>query len=835
MDDNVSRNTVQARQFHLQGLVQGIGFRPFVWHLARELGLHGWVCNDAGGVAIHVEGQAAALADFATRLPQEAPALSRIDLCRQTSARPAGHAGFAILASQGGAVQTAIGPDLAVCPDCLAELFDPAGRRWRYPFLACTRCGPRYTVSRHLPYARSSTSLAPFPLCPTCQHEYDDPADRRFHAEATACPDCGPRHWLLDAAGQPVAGDPLTEAWRRLQAGQIIALKGLGGFHLVCDARQSGAVAELRRRKHRDAKPLAVMAASPSVLADWVRLDALAIRTLESPARPIVLLPARPGTARHLPGIAPGLPWLGVMLPATPLQWLLFHEAAGRPAGTGWLQTPPETLLVMTSANPGGEPLVIDNAEALSRLAGLADAFLLHDREIVVRCDDSILRCQDGRLHMIRRARGHVPLPLRLPECPVPDPSCPSGQAEPANVLAFGGYLKNTVCVLKGNQAFVSQHIGSLDNPATLSFLAETARHLLDVLQVSPTLMAHDAHPDYPSSQLAEAWAAEAARPLPDQAVRAVPILHHVAHAVAVMAEHQQQIGTGPVLALALDGIGLGENGQLWGGELLRLQGADWQHLGGLRPLPLPGGDRAAREPWRMAVASLALAGREAEIPAFLAETCPEITEKYGPQAALPLLTLMQKGLNSPLTSSLGRWFDAAAGILGVRAVMQYEAQAAMELEGLAASVTEDTASLWPDAYRIAHIPDTPDRPPRLTLDLLPLLARLHDVWQQEKRDAAQQARLARIFHHTLARALAEWVIAAARQTGIRQVVAAGGCCLNRLLMDRLGQHLATAELTLLEAQDFPPNDGGLALGQAWLARQQQARLRINAASEPPR
>jgi len=755
---------VTGRQIRVRGLVQGVGFRPYVWRLANELGLNGWVRNDGAGVTVAVDGEK--VPEFIARLPREAPRLARIDAIESAPAEVAG-TGFAILESRAGTVATAIGPDAAICPDCIADICDPANRRWRYAFTTCTHCGPRYTVSRRIPYDRAQTSLAAFPLCPPCAAEYTAPVDRRFHAETTCCPDCGPQLHLHDAAGQPLVGDPIAETLRLLRDGKIVAIKGLGGFHLACDARNAGAVAELRRRKQREEKPFAVMALNADSLRDFARIGTAETELLTSTAAPIVLCPKG---ERELLGIAPGLAWLGVMLPATPLQLLLWHEAAGRPAGSGWLAEPSDLLLVMTSANPHGEPLVIGNDEALARLAGadgkIADAFLMHNRDIVVRCDDSVLRAGPA---FIRRARGYVPVPIPL-------------AGDGPTVLALGGYLKNTVCVLKGREAFLSQHIGSLDNAAAIGFLEETITHLLAILDVRPDLIAHDLHPDYPSSRLALNMAEKLGVP-------ALAIGHHHAHIAAICAENAINE---PIFGLAIDGVGLGPDGGLWGGELLRVAGADCQRRGHLHALRLPGGDRAAREPWRMAVAALHQAGLGERVG-------PWLTRRYPARDAGPLLAILARGLHCPPTSSLGRWFDAAAGLLGVRADSRFEGQAAMELEGLAAACGPVAALA--DGYVIRDG----------NLDLSPLLPVLLDI--------DDPARGAALFHATVAAALGDWAALAVDRGKEAKIAVGGGCALNAILMAALRQDLEARGVGLLEARLAPPNDGGLALGQAWVAR----------------
>ena len=753
---------LQRRAIRIRGQVQGVGFRPFVYRLATRRGLGGFVRNDGAGVEIEVQGLSPVLDDFLQALRQPPP-LARIDalLVKNLPPDPQDGRTFTITPSGGGAVSADITPDSAICAPCLAELFDPGDRRYRYPFINCTDCGPRYTITATLPYDRPNTSMAGFDLCPACAREYRDPGDRRFHAQPNACPACGPRLTLRDASGQPVeVADAITAALERLLLGEILAIKGLGGFHLVCDARNAAAVIRLRQRKRRDAKPFAVMAANTGSLAAWVEIGETERRLLESPQRPIVLLRQLPKSEHCLAGIAPGLAHLGVMLPYTPPHYLLFHEAAGRPAGTAWLQQPQPLLLVMTSANPGGEPLVIGDGEAVRRLGGIADGFLSHDRAILARCDDSVL--MEGAF--VRRARGYTPQAIRLPH---------SGPA----VLALGGFLKNTVCLTRDDRAYLSSHIGSLDNAETCRALDEAVEHLQTILKITPARVACDLHPDFPSSRLATAYAAE--RKLPCIAVQ-----HHHAHIAAVMAEHGLQE---PVLGLALDGVGLGADGGIWGGELLWVDGAHFERLGHLRPLPLPGGDRAAREPWRLAVAVLHELGRN-----------DEISRRFGTRATL-IQQMLDKGINTPGTSSAGRLFDAAAALLGVRETNAYEGQAAMELEALACRY--GPATPLADGF---HLSDDG------LLDLLPSLAWL--------AHGAATGHGAACFHATLARALGEWLAWAGRKSGIRQVAFGGGCFLNRLLTTHLRAYLEKTGWRVFTAAQTPPNDGGLSLGQAWVA-----------------
>jgi len=763
-------------RLRVRGTVQGVGFRPFVYGLATRLGLTGWICNDSAGVLIEAQG-AAALA-LAAAIRAEAPPLARIDALESESvALVDGERGFAILASRrDGAVSTLVGADGAVCAECLAELFDPAARRYRYPFLNCTRCGPRYTITRRLPYDRPQTAMAGFSLCGACAGEYHDPADRRFHAQPIACPACGPR---LSMA--------IEELLARLRGGEIVALKGLGGFHLVCDAANPRVVEALRRRKERDGKPFAVMVANVMSAARLARLEAAEAALLSSSGRPIVLLHRHPpGSGRGgdapMPvpaaGVAPDLAWLGVMLPYTPLHYLLFHEAAGRPAGTGWLGETQPLVLVMTSANPGGEPLVIGNAEARTRLAGIADAIVDHDRDIVVRCDDSVLRLAAGGPVVLRRGRGQVPTTIRLKD------SLPT-------VLGLGGQLKGAVCVIRDDEACLSQHLGDLDRPATLGFLEESVDHLLGLLEVTPEAIAHDGHPDFATTRLsvrlAERWG-----------VPALAVQHHHAHVAAVAAEHGLAL---PVIGLALDGFGLGDDGGAWGGEALLLT-ADGgaRRLGHLAPLALPGGDRAALAPWRMAAAALHRLAAQCRSPAREGEYRDAlralVARNAGDGAVTPFLTMLERGVACPPSSALGRWFDAACGLLGVRPTAGFEGEAPMVLESLVSRPTVDASGWVIDGHQ---------------LDLLPLLDRLRKCTPAAGAD---------LFHGTLAAALVAWTVPLLQAHALARIVLAGGCLANRPLLEGLVERFAAVGVLAVTARSVPAGDGGLALGQAWVAAQ---------------
>lgn len=756
----------QRLRLAIRGRVQGVGFRPFIWRTAQAEGLSGFVHNSGEGVTVELQGSSSQLAAFQLQLQQHLPPLAQIDSMQQTLLDPLpDEDGFEIRSSSGSTTQARLPADSATCPACLAELFNPADRRYRYPFINCTDCGPRYTVTHRLPYDRANTSMLPFLLCPTCRSEYQSPHSRRFHAEPTACPDCGPQLQLTDRFGIALNGDPLHGAWQILQMGRSIAMKGLGGFHLVCDATNPEAVARLRQLKHRPGKPLAVMALNVESVRAFCEVSPQEAAWLQGPERPIVLLQKKAEADQRMPDIAPGIAAIGVMLPYTPLQWLLFHEALGRPQGEQWREQACEQTWVMTSANLSGEPIVTSNQEARERLNKVADVFLLHNRSIVTRCDDSVMALQGGQPLFYRRARGFVPDPLPLAD---------SGP----DVLALGAYLKTTATVLRGNEAFVSQYVGDLDHPLSCEALEHTAQHLLDLTGVSPQAIACDLQPDSFSSQLAQQWSQQLGIPV-------LPVQHHHAHLAAVIAEHGLQ---GPTLGLALDGYGLGKNGGAWGGELMMLEGASCERMGHVTPLPLPGGDKAAREPWRMAVGLWHRLADALPLPQHLSE-----------RPGLPmLLRQLETGLNCPDTTSMGRWFDAIAGLTGICPEQSFESEAAQKLEALAAPCAPLAGGWQVSAANL--------------LDLTPLahqLLQLHDP-----------VAIASLWHATLAHALADWAARAASTTGIRQLVLAGGCCANRQLLQGLLPLLRDAGLQVHTAHALPPNDGGLSLGQAWVARQ---------------
>ena len=757
-------------QIRVSGQVQGVGFRPFVFRLALELGLAGWVRNDSDGVEIAVEGARQQVMSLIERLQSESPVMARVEkITHDFALATSGMSGFSIAASKGGQLHTGIAPDMAICSECLAELFDPADRRYRHPFINCIHCGPRYTITSRMPYDRVNTSMAKFNQCSQCQQEYDNPGTRRFHAQPNACPECGPSLQLYDEHWQSVTtSDPVASTADRIRAGQIVAIKGVGGFHLVCDARNTAAVAKLRSGKKRQEKPFAVMVLNRLSANHYACFPEHEATLLEVSERPIVLLHKSATCDAELFGVAPGLSSIGLMLPYTPLHYLLFHELLGKPVGIDWLNQDSDIALVMTSANPGGEPLVINDTEARESLTNLADAFLSHNRDILHRCDDSILKWQGNAAAFIRRARGYTPRRILLPF------SGPS-------ILACGAWLKNTVCLTRGNEAFVSQHIGDLDHAGARNMLDETVDHLCHILDVQPQAVAHDLHPDFYSTQFAQAYAAQDNLPI-------YAIQHHHAHIAAIAAEHHV-IQT--ILGLALDGVGMGSDGNAWGGELLRVDGANFERLGHLAPLNMPGGDRAAREPWRMAASVLFDLGR-----------ADDIARRFSAQTgAVTIGSMLQRNLNCVATSSMGRWFDAAAGLLGVNEIQRYEGQAAMLLEGLAEQHGPVTS--LPNGYLITA---------EGVLDFHPLLATL-----AECKETAYGAAL---FHATIADGLITWVNRAVAQTKINVVALGGGCFLNNILSKTIIEGFAAKGLRVLTARQLAPNDGAISFGQASIALQ---------------
>ncbi|MFQ5487647.1 MAG: carbamoyltransferase HypF [Gammaproteobacteria bacterium] len=763
----------QGLAIRVRGTVQGVGFRPAVWRLARDCGLRGAVWNDGGGVGIEAWGTAPVLAQFLRRLTVEAPPLARIDTLESEPLAPATvPEDFVIRASAGGAVHIAVAPDAATCPACLAEIRDPGARRHRYAFTNCTQCGPRLSIVRAIPYDRARTSMAPFIMCPACRAEYENPGDRRFHAQPIACASCGPRLWLENREGAPLAGDPLENACRLLAAGHILAIKGIGGIHLACDGGNQAAVARLRRRKVREHKPFALMARDLAMVRRYAVVDEVAGALLESPAAPVVVMAAQPDHGLAA-AVAPEQDTLGFMLPYTPLHHLLLAGLA-RP-------------VVLTSGNPSGRPQCIANDEARRQLAGVADYWLLHDREIVNRLDDSVLRPMAGRPRMLRRARGYAPEPLSLP----------AAFAAAPPLLALGGELKNAFCLLQDGQALVSQHMGDLEEAAVHEELRYNLRLYRDLFKHKPAVIAVDRHPRYFSTQLGQVLAAEMGIPL-------LAVQHHHAHVAAVMAE-QGLASDAQVLGIVLDGLGYGADESLWGGEFLLAGYRDFRRLASFQPVPLPGGARAVLEPWRNAYAHLfprwqVLRERFAGLPAL---------EGLAERPLVTLSRMLQRRFNSPPASSAGRLFDAAAALLDIHAgEVAYEGQAAMVLETLAArefAACAGQAYPWESASGNDGLRQ---------LRWLPMWeALLTDLAAGEER-----ARIAARFHHTVAQAVAATALDLAGEVGVEQIVLSGGVFQNRLLLESVDESLRRAGLQVLIPERYPLNDGGLALGQAVVA-----------------
>lgn len=756
-----------ARFYRINGLVQGVGFRPTVYRIAKELHLNGEVFNDAEGVGVTLEGDRDTVMAFPDILLKEKPPLARIDVIIPEEREPQGYMDFTITESQEGKVKTAITADAATCKACLKDMFTPGNRRYRYAFTNCTHCGPRFTITRHLPYDRPQTTMAPFEMCEDCLTEYTDPLDRRFHAQPNACPVCGPHLTFTGSDREPIAGDPIDEAVKAIRAGFIVAVKGLGGFHLVCDAKNAQAVSELRRRKARDEKALAVMVANTASARLFAEVSQAAQKVLESVARPIVLLPKNP--ERELEGIAPGLSDIGLMLPYTPVHWLLFHSLAGKPNCADWTEELAlDEALVMTSANRSGDPLVIDNDEAYEKLADIADFWLIHNRDILVRCDDSVVRLMGETPVFIRRSRGYAPEAIRFKD-----------NFEPT--LAAGAYLKNTAALTRDNEVFLTQHIGDLENTATERAYEKAVNHLETLFEIKPTLYAADAHPDFASSR----YAAHLAKA---NNAHFLSIYHHAAHIGVAMAEMEREE---PTLGLALDGVGLGPNQEAWGSELLLVGAGHFARLGHLEPLPLPGGDRAAFEPMRMAAAVLTLLGLQDDI----SQRYPDLPQ------AVHFGELVRNPRFSPLTTSLGRYFDAASSLLGLCDKQHDDARAAMLLESLAYQAKGEGHQ---DGF--VFLDDH-------TVSLLPLMRRLATDGLKNPAQAAAD------FHETVALALATLTQKGAQRIGYTgPIMLTGGCMANRILTEALTEKLHAMGFETYYPVKVPAGDGGLALGQVWLA-----------------
>ncbi len=793
-----ARRRVSVR---VRGVVQGVGFRPHVYRLAEQLSLDGFVLNDARGVLLEIEGSAGTVERFLERLQAEPPPLATIERIEPRELVPTGHAGFQIAPSRdaGGrsriAHQALVSPDTAVCDDCLAELNDPADRRYRYPFINCTNCGPRFTIATDVPYDRASTTMAAFAMCERCLAEYEDPRDRRFHAQPNACPECGPRARLVNGKDSTRSStDAIAAAASALDDGQILAVKGLGGYHLACRADSPETVARLRERKHREDRPFALMVGELSGAEALIDLDADARALLRDRARPIVIARRRAG-ASVAEAVAPNCPDLGVMLPYTPLHHLLLADLSA-------LAGECNRRLVMTSGNLSDEPIAYDDEDAIARLRGIADAFLVHDRPIYMRTDDSALRHTAAGPLMIRRSRGHVPGAISLP-VPAPRP-----------LLACGAELKNTFCVATDEHAWVSHHIGDLKNYETLVSYREGVEHFQRLFAVTPEVLVHDLHPDYLSTTYALERAASSPSgdfsnspddpDTPDdpdaRPIQPIAVQHHHAHLAACLAEHGE---IGPAIGVIFDGSGYGADGAVWGGELLVGDLCEFERVGHLRAVRLPGGDRAVHEPWRMACAWLAEAHADDELPPLPTSLSAQVsTERWETIARLSRSDL------APMTTSAGRLFDAVAALCGARTVVNYEGQAAIELEGLVDPAEHD-------AYPLELV----DRDGGLELDPRPALLAI----LSERAAGVSAGRIAARFHCGLARATADACARIAGAHGLDTVVLSGGVFQNRVLLESTIGRLRDAGLRVLFPRLLPPNDGGISFGQAAAAAARMA------------
>lgn len=743
------------RIFRLRGTVQGVGFRPFVHRTARELGLAGSVWNDADGVVIDAEGTEDALDSLAWKLANAHPPAARVEAIETANAPPTGRDTFVIEASHPGSASASsvrVSADLATCAPCRHELLDPRDRRYRYPFINCTDCGPRYSIARDVPYDRATTTMSVFPMCRPCRDEYESPGSRRFHAQPNACPECGPHVWIHDGDAK---SDPVEAVVDALRQGAIIAVKGLGGFHLACDAGNDAAVSKLRERKRRPEKPFAVMFVDLAAIEREAVVEPVEREALSSPHSPIVLLRRRnfPESALS-PRVAPGLEELGCFLPYTPLHHLLLRSFGGP--------------LVMTSGNLTEEPIASGNEEALERLHGIADLFLFHDREIHMRSDDSVVRVLWGRERVQRRARGYVPEAIELVDAP-----------RGVSILAVGADLKNTLCVASGGAAVLSQHIGDLESFEAQEFFHEVRANLERLYQAKPSLVAHDLHPGYHSTRIAQSLG------LPTLAVQ-----HHHAHIASCLTDNGRR---DRVIGVAWDGTGYGTDGSIWGGEFLVADLSSFERVGRIRPVALPGGDAAVREPWRMAVSHLIAAGLD--------------THRVDRPGRSVVESVIRKGFGTVPTSSAGRLFDAVASVLGIRHVNSYEAQAAIELEALS---RVDDLEAYESAIGSVSIGEE---------DILEIDPRV--TWRAIVADLAREVPVAEIggrFHLTLASAIARVAELVRERTGLETVALSGGCFHSRLLTTLTRERLSAMGFETLVHRRVPPGDGGISLGQAAVA-----------------
>ncbi len=754
-------NNHAAKKIEVNGIVQGVGFRPFVYNLANQYGLKGEVANTAAGVSIHIEGPPQRIQAFETDLAAKCPPLAHVV---EISGRPESlkpYADFRIAKSRGQAqMATLISPDVSICDDCRRELFDPADRRYRYPFINCTNCGPRYTIIDDIPYDRPKTSMRHFKMCAACQSEYDDPTNRRFHAQPNACAACGPHVDLYTNQRESVDTDnPIKKAADLIRRGQIVAVKGLGGYHLVADAQNSEAVIRLRKRKMREEKPFAIMSADLESIRKYARVRPQEEDLLTAIQRPIVLLEKKTGGSIS-DAVAPRNKYWGVMLPYTPLHYLLLNHGFD--------------ALIMTSANLTDEPIAIDNEDAFERLAAIADYFLVHNRDIYLRSDDSIVRHSAGLTRYIRRSRGFVPIPLFLKQAIPP-------------ILACGAELKNTICLTKDDKAFLSQHIGDLENQITLDFFELTVDHLQRILEIQPEIIACDMHPDYLSTRFARK----------QTKTRLIEVQHHHVHIVSCMAEHQLE---GAVIGLSFDGTGYGSDGAIWGGEVLAAEAKQFERMAHLAYVPMPGSAAAIKEPWRMAISYL----HDAFGDAFRDLDLPVLKQNDSQKLKI-MVEMIQKGINCPQTSSLGRLFDGVAAIAGIRNQVNFEGQAAMELEMLAAGDTDSIYDVeWLTGDRIQILP-------------APIIRGV----VQDVQNGLSVAEIGIKFHKTLIALFTQICLAVRRDTDLNRVVLSGGCFQNCILLTGMIHELTSRDFAVFAHQRVPTNDGGISLGQALVAAAQ--------------
>jgi len=746
---------IKRMRIHYKGAVQGVGFRPHIYRLAKAFDLSGWVSNAAAGVIVEIQGEPERIKQFLKASSEQAPVLARVRSFSESEIPPGEEKDFSIReSSKSDAVSTQVSADAATCKDCLSELLDPKDRRHRYPFINCTNCGPRFTIIERIPYDRPFTTMKTFTMCPDCQIEYDDPANRRFHAQPNACPACGPELKLIDRESKPIPGDPVSGAIKFLAAGKIVAVKSLGGFQLACDALNQSAVALLRSRKIREDKPFAVMAPDIETVKKHAQLSEPERELLESPERPVVLL-RKKGDARLAPGIAPGQKNYGFMLPYTPVHHLLMAEG--------------KMLLVMTSGNLSDEPIAFQDREALERLKNIADYFLANNRAIHIRCDDSVARVFEGKIYLLRRARGYVPRPLEM--------HFPEKRA----LLAVGAHLKNTFALAQTGQVIVSHHIGDLDNLETLNAFEQGIEHYKNIFEIVPEMVVHDLHPDYLSTIYAQKLG------IPKLAVQ-----HHHAHAASVMAEHNL---AGPVIGVSLDGTGYGSDGAIWGGEFLVADYSGFERKAHLEYIPMPGGEKAVKEPWRMALSWLdKIFGEDLwklDLPLF---------EKMDRQQCETLLSAAKKGINAPLTSSMGRLFDAMSSLINLRQSANYEGQPAIELEMIA---DESEPGRYSFNYRQVD--------GKIIIEPGPLVSEA--VSDLKKRESPEK--ISARFHNGAAQMVSEICARIKDETGVNDVTLGGGVFQNFWVLSRSKQLLEEKGFKVYVHGQVPANDGGISLGQA--------------------